>query len=101
MRRHQQTLKVSWSGTSSSKTRSKVWLSVRHFPFMVPGSEHHRNTGLCCRPGIVDAQLDNWQRWDEIPRGAQLGLLLGLKARGRVPVATLFGVDSWNDIAGV
>jgi len=50
---------------------------------------------------ITDAQLDNWQRWGEIPRGAQLGLLLGLKARGRVPVATLFGVDSWNDIAGV
>ena len=31
---------------------------------------------------ISDDQLDDWQRWGDIPRGAQLGLLLGLKARG-------------------
>ena len=31
---------------------------------------------------ISDDQLDDWQRWGDIPRGAQLGLLLGLRARG-------------------
>jgi hypothetical protein len=49
---------------------------------------------------ISDDQLDAWQRWGDIPRGAQLGLLLGLKARGFDSAPTLFGVDSWADVAG-
>jgi hypothetical protein len=50
---------------------------------------------------ISDDQLDDWQRWGDIPRGAQLGLLLGLKARGYTMAPQLVGVDSWADVAGV
>jgi hypothetical protein len=50
---------------------------------------------------ISDDQLDDWQRWGEIPRGAQLGLLLGLKARGYTMAPQLVGVDTWADVAGV
>jgi hypothetical protein len=47
---------------------------------------------------ISDDQLDAWQRWGDIPRSAQLGLLLGLKARGFDSAPTLFGVDSWDQV---
>jgi len=50
---------------------------------------------------ISDDQLDDWQRWGEIPRGAQLGLLLGLKERGYTMAPQLVGVDSWADVGGV
>jgi hypothetical protein len=50
---------------------------------------------------ISDDQLDDWQRWGDIPRGAQLGLLLGLKARGYEMAPQLVGADSWANAAGV
>src|SRR5262245_5379341 len=50
---------------------------------------------------ISDDQLDDWQRWGDIPRGAQLGLLLGLKARGYEMSPQLVGIDSWVDVARV
>ena len=50
---------------------------------------------------ISDDQLDDWQRWGEIPRGAQLGLLLGLKARGYTMAPQMAGVDSWADVATI
>ena len=50
---------------------------------------------------ISDDQLDDWQRWGDIPRGAQLGLLLGLKTRVYTMAPQLMGVDSWADVAGM
>jgi len=51
--------------------------------------------------GAGFAKLDDWQRWGEIPRGAQLGLLLGLKARGYTMAPQLVGVDGWADGAAI
>lgn len=45
--------------------------------------------------------LDEWQRWDAIPKGYHLALYLGLLARGCKPMPTLFGVRAWDHLTGV
>ncbi len=42
-----------------------------------------------------------WRQHGEIPRGAQLGMCLGLEARGYRISPKLFGVKRWAEIPGV
>jgi hypothetical protein len=50
---------------------------------------------------ITEKQVRLWVKHDWPPRHFQLGILLGLQARGYEVSPKLMGVRSWEDIPGV
>ena len=80
------------------ETGSELRFSVRYFPFMVPGSEHHRNSGLCCRPGIVERVGNSSRDASEISSGSVIPTAELTRARRERHRSTLQQLSSQDAV---